>query len=112
MQDNNHGTFLCWRSTFLQTEVRLLQYAYVSDPRKIRNMAFQEVGTYTSKPDVPPDEYRDAYDPVADMCGLFDKFQLVAVTDYLFMNGKNTIYPVSIFLIVWYVHLNNTVHSP
>ena len=59
--------------------------------------AWTEGGVYSSKPDMPPQDYQNAYDPLAILCGFYDKFQLTAVSDYLFMNGGHVIQPVSGF---------------
>ena len=91
-------------STFAYSEVRSfmqmvrsynIQYVLITDPRKIRSGAFGKAGVYTSKPDTPPGEYMNVYDPMAATCALYDKYQLTAVSDYLFMNGANVLQPVS-----------------
>ena len=80
---------------FINKSVRSL-----SDPRKMRVSAFKDLGVFSSKPDMPPIEYIDAYEPIAFMCGFYDKFQLRAVEDFLFMNGQNVLQPVSTMLLL------------
>ena len=46
-------------------------------------------------PNMPPDDYKGRFDPLAEQCGFIDKFQLQAVMDYLHLNGQNALKTVS-----------------
>ena len=72
-------------------------------PRAMSASSFKgkEGQIFGIKPQQPPSEYKGRYDPIAEDCGLLDKFQVNAVMEYLFLNGQNALKYVS---YIFFVH--------
>ncbi len=57
---------------------------------------FSKKGVFGRKPQKPNRTFKGAWDPIAVLAGLEDKYQLTYTTDYLWLNGENTLKPVSV----------------